>query len=398
MSELRRELGLGGAVVTGLGSILGTGAFVAIAIAHGAVGPFVVLAAPLAGLVAIFNGLSSAALASAHPVAGGTYEYGTKYLGPWAGFLAGWLFLIAKSASAATAALALGSMVGRSFAPVVIVALMTGLVAAGIRRTAAVNLALITVTITGLVTFVVLAAGASTSATGPGPFAGWPSFLEAVAFLFVAYTGYGRIATLGEEVRDPARTIPRAVIVTLAVTALLYTSIAWGVDRFVGAGRQGETLADIVDGLTGAGLVTVAAAAAMAGVLLNLLLGLSRVWLAMGRRGDMPGVLGRVVNGSPRVAVAVTGAVIAGLTLIGDLRVAWSFSAFSVLLYYAITNAAALRLGPAERRFPRWTAWAGLASCVFLAAWLDPVVVVVSLAVIAAGVLWRAVWRQRVRT
>ncbi|HSJ28974.1 MAG TPA: APC family permease, partial [Acidimicrobiia bacterium] len=323
---------------------------------------------------------------------------GTKYLGPWAGFLAGWLFLIAKSASAATAALALGRLVGRSFAPVVIVALMTGLVAAGIRRTAAVNLALITVTITGLVTFVVLAAGASTSATGPGPFAGWPSFLEAVAFLFVAYTGYGRIATLGEEVRDPARTIPRAVIVTLAVTALLYTSIAWGVDRFVGAGRQGETLADIVDGLTGAGLVTVAAAAAMAGVLLNLLLGLSRVWLAMGRRGDMPGVLGRVVNGSPRVAVAVTGAVIAGLTLIGDLRVAWSFSAFSVLLYYAFTNAAALRLGPAERRFPRWTAWAGLASCVFLAAWLDPVVVVVSLAVIAAGVLWRAVWRQRVRT
>jgi basic amino acid/polyamine antiporter, APA family len=399
VSGLRRDLGLGGAVVTGLGSILGTGAFVAIAIAHASVGTLVVLAAPLAGLVAIFNGLSSAALASAHPVAGGTYEYGTKYLGSWPGFVAGWLFLIAKSASAATAALALGLLAGFNFAPVVIVALVTGLVVAGIRRTTVVNLVLITVTITGLVTFVVLAAGAGGSAPGSTPGGSWPSFLEAIAFLFVAYTGYGRIATLGEEVRDPARTIPRAVVVTLGVTALLYTSIAWGVDRFFQrAGRQGETLADIVAGLTGAEVVAVAGAAAMAGVLLNLVLGLSRVWLAMGRRGDVPSALGRVTDGSPKAAVLVTGAVIAGLSLIGDLRIAWSFSAFSVLLYYAITNAAALRLSAEERRFPRWTAWAGLASCLFLAVWLDPVVVAVSLGVIAAGVVWRAGWRQRLRT
>jgi APA family basic amino acid/polyamine antiporter len=128
----------------------------------------------------------------------------------------------------------------------------------------------------------------------------------------------------------------------------------------------------------------------MAGVLVNLILGLSRVWLAMGRRGDMPTALGTITNGSPRVAVIVTGVVIAALTLLGDLRVAWSFSAFSVLLYYAITNAAALRLSPEERRFPRWTAWAGLASCLFLALWLDPAVVGVSVVVIAAGGLWRA--------
>lgn len=399
MSELRRELGLAGAVITGLGSILGTGAFVAIAIAHGFVGPLVVVAAPIAGLVATFNGLSSAALASAHPVAGGTYEYGTKYLGPWPGFLAGWLFLLAKSASAATAALALGHLFGLSWAPVAIVAIMTALVATGLRRTTAVNLALVTVTITGLVGFVVLAAQITGPATTAGPSGDWPSLLEAIAFLFVAYTGYGRIATLGEEVRDPAATILRAVIVTLAVTAALYTSIAWGVSRFWSrSGRTGETLADIVDGLTGSQLVAVAASAAMAGVLLNLILGLSRVWLAMGRRGDMPSALARVTNGSPRIAVIVTGAAIGLLTFLGDLRVAWSFSAFSVLLYYAVTNAAALRLSLGERRFPRWTAWAGLSSCLFLALWLDPAVVGVSLAVIAAGLAWRAIWTQRVRT
>jgi APA family basic amino acid/polyamine antiporter len=399
VSELRRELGLGGAVITGLGSILGTGAFVAIALAFDFAGAGIILAAPLAGLVAVFNGLSSAALAGAHPVAGGTYEYGYRFLGPWPGFLAGWLFLIAKSASAATAALALGRLLGLEWAPVVIVALVTGLVAAGLRRTTFVNAALVVITVAGLLAFVWIPNSIVVTSGIRAPSASPSSVLEAIAFLFVAYTGYGRIATLGEEVRDPARTIPRAVVVTLMVTAILYTGVAWAVVRlWEDAGRGGDSLFAIAEGLTGSQVVTFAAGAAMAGVLVNLVLGLSRVWLAMGRRHDMPQPLARVADGSPRVAVVVAGTGIAGLTLVGDLRVAWSFSAFSVLLYYAITNAAALRLGPDERRFPRWTAWAGLVSCLFLAVWLDPAVVGVSLGAIAVGLLWRAVWRQRVRT
>ena len=399
VSELRRELGLGGAVITGLGSILGTGAFVAIALAFDFAGAGIILAAPLAGLVAVFNGLSSAALAGAHPVAGGTYEYGYRLLGPWPGFLAGWLFLIAKSASAATAALALGRLLGLEWAPVVIVALVTGLVAAGLRRTTFVNAALVVITVAGLLAFVCIPNSIVVTSGISAPSASPSSVLEAIAFLFVAYTGYGRIATLGEEVRDPARTIPRAVVVTLMVTAILYTGVAWAVVRlWEDAGRGGDSLFAIAEGLTGSQVVTFAAGAAMAGVLVNLVLGLSRVWLAMGRRHDMPQPLARVADGSPRVAVVVAGTGIAGLTLVGDLRVAWSFSAFSVLLYYAITNAAALRLGPDERRFPRWTAWAGLMSCLFLAVWLDPAVVGVSLGAIAVGLLWRAVWRQRVRT
>lgn len=399
MSELRRELGLGGAVITGLGSILGTGAFVAIALAFEFAGSWILLAAPVAGLVAVFNGLSSASLAAVHPVAGGTYEYGYRFLGEWPGFTAGWLFLIAKSASAATAALALGRLVGAEWSPVLIVAVMTILVAAGLRRTMGVNAALVTITIIGLVAFVV----AAFVEQGPGgaqtPSTDLPSVLESIAFLFVAYTGYGRIATLGEEVRNPETIIPRAVVVTLAITALLYTAVAAGVvTMWRSHSLRGESLFEITSTFDVGVVVTIAAGTAMAGVLLNLLLGLSRVWLAMGRRGDMPSALARVTDGSPRVAVAVTGIVIAGLTLIGDLRVAWSFSAFSVLLYYALTNAAALRLTADQRRFPRWTAWVGLASCVFLAAWLDPGVVGVSLLVIGAGAAWRAVWRQRERT
>jgi basic amino acid/polyamine antiporter, APA family len=399
VSELRRELGLGGAVITGLGSILGTGAFVAIALAFDFAGSWIVLAAPLAAAVAVFNGLSSAALAAVHPVAGGTYEYGTRFLGPWSGYLAGWLFLVAKSASAATAALALGRLLGLDWAPLVIVALATGLVAAGLRRTTGVNAALVVTTVAGLTAFVVMGRLEAGNAVRVAPSATAAGVLEAVAFLFVAYTGYGRIATLGEEVRDPEVTIPRAVIVTLAITAVLYTAVAWTVTRlWTEAGIGGDSLFAMSRDMTGGVIVSLAAAAAMAGVLLNLILGLSRVWLAMGRRGDMPSPLARITDGSPRVAVAVTGVAVAGLTLIGDLRIAWSFSAFSVLLYYAITNVAALRLVSEQRRFPRWTAWAGLLSCVFLAAWLDPAVVGISLLVIVSGLAWRWVWRQRSRT
>lgn len=399
MSELRRELGLGGAVITGLGSILGTGAFVAIALAFDFAGSWIMVAAPAAGLVAVFNGLSSASLAAVHPVAGGTYEYGYRFLGAWPGFTAGWLFLIAKSASAATAALALGRLVGVEWSPLLIVGLMTLLVAAGLRRTMGVNAALVAITIIGLGAFVVAAIVNRGPGDVPTPPTDVGSVLEAIAFLFVAYTGYGRIATLGEEVRSPETTIPKAVVITLAVTALLYTAVAVGVVTMWRTNTLGgESLFEITRGFDVGIVVTVAAATAMAGVLLNLLLGLSRVWLAMGRRGDMPAALARVTDGSPRVAVAVTGVVIAGLTLIGDLRVAWSFSAFSVLLYYALTNAAALRLTTDQRRFPRWTAWAGLGSCVFLALWLNSAVVGISLAVIGAGVAWRAIWRQRERT
>lgn len=169
MNELRRKLGLSGAVITGLGSILGTGAFVAITLAFDFAGSWIILAAPVAALVAVFNGLSSASLAAVHPVAGGTYEYGYRFLGEWPGFTAGWLFLIAKSASAATAALALGRLVGLGWSPMVIVALMTVLVAAGLRRTTGVNAALVTVTIIGLVAFV---RWGSSSPSPPAP--PWP--------------------------------------------------------------------------------------------------------------------------------------------------------------------------------------------------------------------------------
>lgn len=382
-TRLTRELGLFGAIVTGLGSILGTGAFVSIGLASGMWGDSVIWAIPLAALVAVFNGLSSAFLAGRFPVAGGTYEYAYRTINPWFGFTSGWLFLLAKTASAASAALGVALYMGvdSPVVPVAAASLVTLLVVAGIRRTAAANTVLISMTVAAITWF------ALSGLTGNGPKVSLiteaPSddLLGAVAFLFVAYTGYGRIATLGEEVREPAKTIPRAVIVTLAVAASLYMAIELGGRAMAGPGWGLALQMGFLD----MPLVTVGAITAMLGVLLNLVLGLSRVWLAMGRRGDMPPTLAVLSKrGQPRKAILLSGLLVAAVSLIGDISAAWSFSAMTVLLYYGATNLAALRV---DRRRP--TAWLGLASCLFLSLFVPVEIWLVGLALIAAGLVWK---------
>ena len=232
---LARIVGLPGAVMMGLGSIVGSGLFISVALAATIAGPPVVLAVAIAALVAVCNGLSSAQLAASHPVSGGTYEYGYRYLTPVLGFSAGWLFLCAKSASAATAALGFAHYAlaaidadDRLVVPVALalVGVLTVLVAGGLKRSHVTNTIIVTITLVALAVFVAVGLPGIRTENLAGVTAIEPaSLFHATALIFVAYTGYGRIATLGEEVRDPARTIPRAMIVTLAATLVLYLAV-----------------------------------------------------------------------------------------------------------------------------------------------------------------------------
>ena len=426
MQQLRREVGLFGAVMMGLGSIVGTGVFVSIGLGAEIAGPAVVLAIGVAALVAAANGLSSAQLAASHPVSGGTYEYGYQYLNPRLGFTAGWMFLCAKSASAATAALGFGGYLLNLFGvdqplvrilvAVAAVAVLTAIILAGIRSSNRTNTLIVSITLAALLFFVVVGLPGALQRAGENltPFfalqAGdrpWRAFLHATALMFVAYTGYGRIATLGEEVREPQRTIPRAIVTTLLVTMLLYVAVGFTGVAYVGADAFAEltrvTAAPLeaiaqLFGIPGAGLIlALGAMTAMIGVLLNLLLGLSRVLLAMGRRRDMPTAVAMIdeARSTPTVAVIVMGVAVAALVLVGSVKVTWSFSAFTVLVYYAITNLAALRL-PVERRlYPRWISWAGLAACVFLAFWVEPVYWLAGAGMIALGLVVQAVMQRR---
>jgi basic amino acid/polyamine antiporter, APA family len=426
---LQREVGVFGATMMGLGSIIGTGVFVSIGIAAGAAGPAVVLAIAIAAFVAVCNGLSSAQLAASHPVSGGTYEYGYRWLHSSLGFTAGWMFLCAKSASAATAALGFAGYTLNVISPdksewlvpiaLALVIALTLLVLTGIRRSNRSNIGVVSITLFSLGVFIV--AGIPTAISGGAahvvpffaPVSGTASpmagFLQACALMFVAYTGYGRIATLAEEVHDPRRTIPLAIIVTLVVSMALYLAVGLiamlsvGAEAFATAGEERAAPLEVVARqfpLPGVGLlVALGAVTAMVGVLLNLILGLSRVVLAMGRRGDIPSFFGRVGGSSttPHAAVLMVGVMILGLVLIGNVRVTWSFSAFTVLIYYAITNLAAIRLSEEERLYPRIIPWMGLFSCLFLAFWVEPRIWIVGLTFLVGGLVWHGLARLLVR-
>jgi APA family basic amino acid/polyamine antiporter len=420
--ELARVVGLPGAILLGLGSIVGTGAFVSIGIAAGVAGPTVLVAIAVGALLATCNGLSSAQLAAAHPVSGGTYEYGYRFLSPSLGFSAGWMFLCAKSASAATAALGFAGYALDLFGitstgwrvgiAVSAVGALTFLVVGGMARSNAANAAIVGFTLLVLGAFVFLGLPATlerSPETLAGTFTGLGDFrsvLEASALMFVAYTGYGRIATLGEEVQAPRRTIPKAIIFTLLVSALLYIGVGTVAVGTVGAEELARLTAVTAAPLEEAArsfagpalpvLLALGAITAMLGVLLNLLLGLSRVLLAMARRGDAPGALSLVEDRtrSPRRAVLAVGAGIAAIALIGDVRITWSFSAFTVLIYYALTNLAALRLPSDARLFSRWISWAGLIGCLALAFWVESGALIAGIALLVAGLAARSLFRR----
>jgi APA family basic amino acid/polyamine antiporter len=335
------------------------------------------------------------------------------------------MFLCAKSASAATAALgfsgylltAIGG-VESWLVPVAIAAVvvLTLIVLMGIRQSNRTNITIVSIT---LGTLIIFALALAPDAWEKGevslqPFFAAPTvdraplvaFLEACALMFVAFTGYGRIATLGEEVREPRRTIPKAIELTLIVSAILYIVVGLVTVAAVGPEALGrmteraaaplEQAARLLEINWVAWVVGIGAITAMLGVLLNLILGLSRVLLAMGRRGDMPGALARLnaAGATPVVAVAVTGIVIAALALFGDVKTTWSFSAFTVLLYYAITNLSALRLTDEQRYYPRWISMAGLIGCVALAFFVETTFWVTGLAFLLIGTIWFVIARR----
>ena len=406
-------------MMLGLGSILGTGVFVSIGLGADVAGASVVLAVILAAGLATCNGLSSAQLAANHPVSGGTYEYGYRWLSPRLGFTAGWMFMCAKSASAATAALSVSAYVLQQFslsdmfvlpAALIIILIVTCLTLSGIKRSSRVNTIIVSITIISLLCFIG-AAFKVTNIVGSSHFdelftsvsEDTFSFFECIALMFVAYTGYGRIATLGEEVKDPGRNIPRAIITTLVVSMLLYVLVALSAVGMVGASHYGsvavndfaplQRIASKFGSPLLAGIVSIGAVTAMLGVLLNLILGLSRVLLAMGRRSDVPTRLGNVTaaKGVPASATICVGIIIAAIVLVGDIKTTWTFSAFTVLIYYALTNLCAMQLSIEDRLYPAWISYAGFLGCLFLTFWIDGFVWLVGATVLSLGWCWHRI-------
>jgi basic amino acid/polyamine antiporter, APA family len=411
-TRLARRLGLGDAVVIGLGSMIGAGVFAAFAPAASAAGSGLLIGLAVAAAVAFANAISSARLAALYPDSGGTYVYATRRLGPGYGYAAGWSFVVGKTASCAAMALTVGAYVApradRLIAAAAVV-LLAALNYRGIRKSAWLTRVIVGVTLLVLAAVVVaLLQSGQVDAGNLTPFPGTSvhGVLQSAALLFFAFAGYARIATLGEEVREPARTIPRAIAIALTMVLVVYAVLAVvllsGVGPAVLAGGT-SPLRSAVEAVGAAALtpvVAVGAALAALGSLLALLLGVSRTTFAMARDGYLPRLLSVV---HPRFAVPANAdlaiaAVVVIVVLTVDVRGAIGFSSFGVLLYYALANASALTLSRSEHRPPRWLAALGLAGCLVLAANLPLASVIAGVIVVAVGALGYIVtrrWRER---
>ncbi|MCT6781908.1 APC family permease [Streptomyces sp. CS7] len=397
--ELRRRLGVVDAVVIGLGAMIGAGIFAALAPAADAAGSGLLLGLALAAVVAYCNATSSARLAACYPASGGTYVYGRERLGDFWGYLAGWSFVVGKTASCAAMALTVGSYVWPGQAHAVAVAAVLALTVVnytGVQKSAWVTRVIVAVVLAVLtaVAIATLASGdADTVRLDIGSDATFGGVLQAAGLLFFAFAGYARIATLGEEVRDPSRTIPRAIPIALGITLVVYAVVAVAVLMVLGPEELADTTAPLSDAVRAAGVdwlapvVRVGAAVAALGALLALILGVSRTTLAMARDRHLPHALAAVHPRFqvPHRAELMVGAVVAALAATVDLRGAIGFSSFGVLAYYAVANTAAWTLTPTEGRPARIIPVVGLGGCVVLAFALPASSVTSGAAVLAVG-------------
>jgi APA family basic amino acid/polyamine antiporter len=397
--RLKRRLGTFDAAVIGLGSMIGAGIFVSLAPAARAAGSGLQLGLAVAAVVAYCNATSSARLAARHPASGGTYVYGRERLGDFWGYLAGWGFVVGKTASCAAMALAIGFYVWPAHAHAVAVAAVVALTAVnytGVRKSAWLTRVIVAVVLAVLAAVVAATLTSSASEAGRlaiGADVTFGGVLQAAALLFFAFAGYARIATLGEEVRDPARTIPRAIPLALGITFAVYAAVALAALTVLGEAGLGGTAAPLAEAVRAAGLpgltpvVRAGAAVAATGSLLALILGVSRTTLAMARDRHLPHVLAAVHPrfGVPHRAEVTVGAVVAILAATADVRGAIGFSSFGVLAYYAIANASAMTLTRAENRPPRIVPVVGLIGCLALAFALPISSVLAGGLVLAAG-------------
>lgn len=381
--------------------MIGAGIFAALGPAAHAAGPGLLVGLAIAAVVAYCNAMSSARLAARYPASGGTYLYGRKRLGDFWGYLAGWGFVVGKTASCAAMALTVGAYVWPAAAHPIAAACVVALTAVnytGVQKSARLTRAIVAVVLAVLTAVVIAALSSPTTGLAQlhvldvaGTTAG--GVLQAAGLLFFAFAGYARIATLGEEVRDPARTIPRAIPLALGIALAVYAAVAVTALTVLGPDRLAAAVAPLSDVARTAEagwlvpVVQAGAAVAALGSLLALLLGVSRTTLAMARDHHLPPGLSAVHPKFhvPHRAELLIGAAVTVVAACADVRSAIGFSSFAVLLYYAIANASALTLRPDENRPPRGIPIVGLVGCVVLAFALPLSSVVSGAAVLSAG-------------
>jgi APA family basic amino acid/polyamine antiporter len=357
---LKRTLNLLDATSVGIGAIIGAGIFVVLGIAIGYAGPAIIVSIIIAGVVASFTAFSFAELGSAIPKEGGAYQFAFELISPFAGFLVGCLWLFAQIVAGAAISLGFASYLVAIFpalslktVAVAIALILTGVNLIGIKQSATVNNILVIIKIAILCLFIVV----GIFQIHPQNFAqfspnGLFGILQGAGFIFFAYLGFGRIAALGEEVKNPEKNLPLSILIALVVSIVIYFFAgltATGLQDYRILAQSGSPIADAAKAtgnFTLVAAISFGALIAIVGVLLTNLIGLSRVAFAMARNGQLPKSIAKVSSrfGTPYIAVLSMSALLIVIAVALDLQQAVAITSFALLSTHLIVNFSAIRL------------------------------------------------------
>jgi APA family basic amino acid/polyamine antiporter len=384
-NALKRSLGLLDATAISVGAIIGGGIFVVTGIVAGLAGSALVVSMIVAAVIAFFTALSFAELTAWQPVEGSVYEYARQVISPFSGFLTGWMWMVSNTFTGAAVSLGFAYYLTASFPglPANVVAAVlclafTALNFFGARESARLNTILVAAKLLILGFFVVLGALNASTAN----FVPFEPFKEGVLygayFIFFAYTGFGRAAVVAEEVKDAKRNVPKALLLSLAVSTIVYVLVGIVAVGLVGSNALANSNSPLAEAISVTGsplavqIVSFGGLLATASVLLTSILGVSRMAYSMARRKDMPQGLAKLHPKfcTPYFSIWAVGILMAVLVLFFDLTGVVAISTFGALFYYAFTNAAALKLKTEERRYSRLIPLVGLGTSVVLLAFI----------------------------
>ena len=411
--RLKREIGLFGATALGIGAIIGSGIFVVTGIVAGIAGPAMIFSVIIAGIIAVFSAMSVAELGVYLPEEGGTYAYAQKLISPFAGFMAGWIWIFSNIFVGAAVSLGFAHYFVTIFpvVPVKVIAVVICLIFLiinylGLKESILFNNILVTAKVLILLFFVAFGLGFfhGGNLTPLAP-EGSLGILGGSALIFFAYTGFARVSIMAEEVKDPEKTIPRSIYLALGISTVIYllvSLVAVGLTGAPALGGSGSPLADAIASTGSSGSVLVISLGAMiatASVLLTTIMGISRIVFSMARSHDLPELFERLHPrfSTPYYAIAVTGASMIAALLLADLALVVAVSTFAMLLYYLLANIAAIRLPAAHRLYPTWVPAVGALSCVGLIAFLTPASWAIGCIGLLIGGIWFFIHRKSLR-
>jgi APA family basic amino acid/polyamine antiporter len=382
-TELKPSLGLFDAAAVSVGAIIGGGIFVVTGIAAGLAGSALVVSMLIAALVSLLTALSFAELTAWQPKEGSIYEYSYQLVSPFAGFLVGWMWILSNTFAGAAVSLgfayyltALAPSLNPNIVAAIVCLAFTAINYYSVKQSAKLNNILVTAKLLILAFFITY----GMLFMNPANFTPFKPLdvgvFSGAVFFFFAYGGFARAAVIAEEVKDAKRNVPRAMLIALAISAIIYVLVGITAVGLVGPNQLANSNSPLEEAMKATGnsaaIFTIALGGilATASVLLTSVLGVSRMTYAMAKRKDLPQALAKLdpKRNTPIYATWIVGLIMTLLVLLIDLSRVVAISSFAMLFFYTLANISALRLKPEKRTYPKILPAVGAISCLALLA------------------------------